>query len=79
MDWININDKWPEKYQDVIICTNEGIVKSALHMGNAKFNTYLQVVYWMPMPDAPKIETIEVIEEPVKKKRGRPKKEGKNG
>lgn len=45
MDWININDKWPEKYQDVIICTNEGIVKSALHMGNAKFNTYLQVVY----------------------------------
>ena len=44
-------------------------------MGNAKFSTYLKVAYWMPMPDAPKIETIEVIEEPVKKKRGRPKKE----
>ena len=79
MEWININDKWPEKYQDVIICTNEGIVKSSLHMGNAKFSTYLKVAYWMPMPDAPNIETIEVIEEQVKKKRGRPKKEGKNG
>ena len=41
-------------------------------MGNAKFSTYLQVAYWMPMPEAPK---IEVAEEPVKKKRGRPKKE----
>ena len=75
MDWININDKWPEKYQDVIICTNEGTVKSALHMGNAKFSTYLQVAYWMPMPEAPKMEVTEVIKEPVKKKRGRPKKE----
>lgn len=74
MDWININDKWPEKYQDVIICTNEGIVKPALHMGNAKFNTYLQVVYWMPMPEAPKFETVKIKEKPVKKKRGRPKK-----
>ena len=74
MGWININDKWPEKYQDVIICTNEGIVKSALHMGNAKFNTYLQVVYWMPMPEAPKIEAEEIEDKPEKKKRGRPKK-----
>lgn len=78
MDWININDKWPEKYQDVIICTNEGIVKSALHMGNAKFSTYLQVAYWMPYPDAPKIESTKIIEEvQPKKKRGRPKKEKK--
>lgn len=74
MDWININDKWPEKYQDVIICSNEGVVKQALHMGSAKFSTHLQVVYWMPMPEAPKIETVEIKEEPVKKKRGRPKK-----
>ena len=74
MGWININDKWPEKYQDVIICTNEGIVKSALHMGNAKFNTYLQVVYWMPMPEAPKFEVEEIEDKPEKKKRGRPKK-----
>lgn len=74
MDWININDKWPEKYQDVIICTNEGIVKSALHMGNAKFNTYLQVVYWMQMPEAPKFEVEEIEDKPEKKKCGRPKK-----
>ena len=74
MDWININDKWPEKYQDVIICTNEGIVKSAVQMGNAKFNTYLQVVYWMPMPEAPKFEVEEIEDKPEKKKRGRPKK-----
>ena len=71
MDWININDKWPEKYQDVIICTNEGIVKPSLHMGNAKFTTYMQVAYWMPMPEAPKIEKIE---ETPKKRRGRHKK-----
>ena len=74
MDWININDKWPEKYQDVIICTNEGIVKSAIHMGNAKFNTYLQVVYCMPMSEAPKFEVEEIEDKPEKKKRGRTKK-----
>ena len=74
MDWININDRWPEKYQDVIICSNEGIVKPALHMGNGKFNTYIQVVYWMPYPKAPdNLKHIDVDE--PKKKRGRPKKQ----
>lgn len=74
MDWININDKWPEKYQDVIICSNTGVVKSAMYLGNKKFATYLKVVYWMNMPEAPKIETVEIEDKPVKKKRGRPKK-----
>lgn len=77
MEWININDRWPEKYQEVIICTNEGIVKSSLHMGNAKFSTYLQVAYWMPYPDAPKMENSNA--EASKKRRGRPKKDEKNG
>lgn len=77
MEWININDRWPEKYQEVIICTNEGIVKSSLHMGNAKFSTYLQVAYWMPYPDAPKMGNSNA--EVPKKRRGRPKKEEKNG
>ena len=77
MDWINIADRLPEKYQDVIVCTDTGRIKAALHMGNGKFDTYMKVLYWMPMPEAPKIEVTEVIEEPVKKKRGRPKKEGK--
>ena len=74
MDWININDCLPEKYQDVIVCTDTGRVKTALHMGNGKFDTYMKVLYWMDMPEAPK---MEVAEEPVKKKRGRPKKEVK--
>lgn len=74
MDWININDKLPERYKEVIICSDTGVVKSAIYIGNNKFTTYLQVAYWMPMPEAPKIETVEIKEEPVKKKRGRPKK-----
>ena len=75
MDWINVNDRLPEKYQDVIICSDTGVVKSAMHMGNAKFSTYLRIIYWMPMPEAPKIENQEMIEEAQpKKRRGRPKK-----
>ena len=74
MDWININDKWPEKYQDVIICSDTGVVKSAMYLGNKKFATYLKVVYWMPMPEAPKFEVEEIEDKPAKKKRGRPKK-----
>ena len=46
-------------------------------MGNLKWTTYNQVVFWMPMPDAPK-DLVKKEEEPVieqpKKKRGRPKK-----
>lgn len=61
--------------QHVIVCTDTGRVKAALHMGNGKFDTYMKVLYWMDMPEAPKMEMAEVIEEPVKKKRGRPKKE----
>lgn len=74
MDWINIDDRWPEKYQDVIICSNEGIVKPALHMGGGKFSTYVRVNYWMPYPSAPDCVDKVVVEEP-KKRRGRPKKQ----
>lgn len=74
MNWIDINEQQPEKYQNVIICTDTSKVKGALHIGNAKFDTYMKVLYWMPMPEAPKTEAAKVIEEPVKKKRGRPKK-----
>lgn len=74
MDWININDKWPDKYQNVIICSDTGVVKSAMCLGNKKFATYLQVVYWMPMPEAPKFKVEEIEDKPEKKKRGRPKK-----
>lgn len=73
MDWININERLPDKYQEVIICSDNGIVKSALHMGNAKFSTYLQVAYWMPMPEAPNVENPN--KEVQKKRNGKPKDE----
>jgi hypothetical protein len=73
MEWININDRLPERFQEVIMCSDEGKVKSAVHMGDGKFNTFLQVVYWQPMPKAPEMNNKE-IDEPVKKRRGRPKK-----
>ena len=76
MDWINIKDKQPELYKEVIICSNDGRVKSAICVGNNKWNTFLEVAYWMPFPEAPNGLSVEVVEQPVKKKRGRPKKNG---
>lgn len=79
MDWININDNPPAKYQEVIICSNDGQVKSATYMGNGTFSTYLKVVYWMSMPTPPSElpqDEPKPTPEPAKKKRGRPKKNG---
>ena len=76
MEWININDKKPNPYQEVIICSNEGRVKSAIYMRDGKWNTFIPVVYWMPYPNPP-VATTNTTEAPVeapKKKRGRPKK-----
>ena len=77
MEWFKLSEKEPEKYEDVIICTDTGSVKSAKYMGGLKWSTYSNIVFWMPMPNAPKGLTKEeeapVVEQP-KKKRGRPKK-----
>ena len=73
MDWININDKQPDSYQEVIIASNEGRVKSAIYMGAGKWNTFLEIAYWMPMPEPPDGLSVVPVETP-KKKRGRPKK-----
>lgn len=73
MDWINVKDKLPDKYKEVIICSDTKSVKSAIHLGDNKWSTFLQVVYWMPMPSAPNMSIDESVEQP-KKKRGRPKK-----
>lgn len=76
MNWIDIAHEMPVKYEEVIIASNDGTVKSATHIGGGKFTTYLTVTHWMHMPEPPKVEQCtEVAEEqPVKKKRGRPKK-----
>ena len=72
MNWINAKTQPPERYQEVIICSDDGKVKSAIYLGDGKYNTFLNVVYWQPMPEAPDdIENTEV----VAPKRGRKKKE----
>lgn len=73
MDWININDRLPQQYVEVIVCSNEGRVRAAIYMGGGKWNTFLPVVYWMPMPTPPDGLVESPVEEP-KKKRGRKKK-----
>lgn len=77
MGWINIKDKQPEPFQEVIICSSDGHVKSAIYMGNGKWNTFCEVVLWQLFPESPiKSDLDEAPIEPVKKKRGRPKKNG---
>lgn len=72
MNWINAKTQPPDKYQEIIICSDEGRVKSATYLGDGKYNTFLNVAYWQPFPEAPEnIENGEV--EPVNK-RGRKKK-----
>jgi hypothetical protein len=77
MEWIKLSEKEPKKYEEVIICSDTGIVKSATYLGNLKWTTYNQVILWMHMPDAPNDfedkEEEPIVEQP-KKKRGRPKK-----
>jgi hypothetical protein len=76
MNWININDRQPDPYQEVIICSDESNVKSAIYMGNSKWSTFVPVAYWMPYPSPPDVttNTTEAPIEAPKKKRGRPKK-----
>ena len=73
MDWINVNEQPPAPYQEVIICSNEKRVKAATYLGDGKYNTFLQVAYWQPMPTPPEELKVEEVEAP-KKRRGRPKK-----
>lgn len=77
-DWIKITDKEPKKYQDAIVCSDSGVVKSAIYLGNYKWTTYTNVILWMPMPTAPEEVINKAVEDGVvtqpKKKRGRKKK-----
>lgn len=77
MNWINVNEQLPNKYEEVIVATLEGSVKATMHVGNGKFATYLTVTHWMPMPEAPTVDysnPCSIVDSVVKKKRGRPRK-----
>ena len=78
MDWINVNDRLPTKYTEAIVCSRDGTVKSAVYLDDGKWTTYLPITHWMHYPEPPAVSNEEKHEEkpiePVKKKRGRPKK-----
>ena len=75
MEWIKVGDKEPDKYQNVLICTDDEIVKAVTYMGAGKWSTYCKVIGWMPYPEPMKVapeESSVAVEQP--KKRGRKKK-----
>ena len=79
MDWTSVKEKLPDVHKEVIVATNEGRVKSAIYMGNGKWNTFLSVTHWMLYPTPPSVTANVVVDastpvEAPKKKRGRPKK-----
>ena len=71
-NWIHISNP-PEKFEEVIICSDEGKRKSAIYMGDGKWTTFLKVEWWQPFPAAPKRENV-TTETEAPKKRGRKKK-----
>ena len=72
MEWIDVKTNPPPTYKEVIVCSDEKIVKSAIYLGNNKWNTFLNVVRWQPYPEAP--EDLNEEETSAPKKRGRKKK-----
>ena len=73
MEWIDIKTNPPPIYKEVIVCSDEGIVKSAIYVGNNKWNTFLNVVFWQHFPEAPEDLNKDDATTTVKK-RGRKKK-----
>ena len=47
MDWISVKDRLPDNFHEVIIATDDSRVKSAMHMVDGKWNTFLNVTHWM--------------------------------
>jgi hypothetical protein len=76
MDWNYISDnKYPKQFEEVIICSSLGKVKTAIYMGNKKWNTFFDVVCWTTFPESPvKLNSNVKPVEHEQKKRGRPKK-----
>jgi hypothetical protein len=73
MDWISVKDRLPDKFKEVIVATEGGRVKSVIYAGDDKWNTFLNITHWMEYPEAPEVDVVVDVEEPVKK-RGRKKK-----
>lgn len=72
---LQIPDQEPKQYEEVIVCSDEGKVKSAAYLGNGKWSTYLVVALWTEMPKAP-IDLLSGVDgtDSEPKKRGRKKK-----
>ena len=77
MEWNYISDnKYPKQYEEVIVCSRLGKVKTAIYLGNNKWSTFYDIVCWMGFPESPievNKEDMQVVPAVVKK-RGRPKK-----
>lgn len=73
MDWISVKDRLPNNFNEVIVATDDGIVKSAMYMSNGKWNTFLNITHWMEYPEAPEVDAVDEEDEPIKR-RGRKKK-----
>ena len=77
MEWFKVSEQEPKQFQEVIVCLNDGCVKSATYVGEHKWTTYRTVVLWSYLPETPwglLNENENTTEEPQKKKRGRKKK-----
>ena len=65
-EWISVEERMPEKEGKYLICTAKGYVtfgyfgdygdgKMTLYRDNPRFD-YRNVIYWMPLPYAPKMK-----------------------
>lgn len=54
MEWINAEKNSPKKYNDYLICSEDGIIEKALYINDKWYNACGGMVkYWMPLPKPP--------------------------
>lgn len=63
MEWISVEDRLPDMYKSVIVCTARGTVEQGwlTVYGNweCAVGVYsIQVTHWMPLPEPPKIDYV---------------------
>ena len=70
MSWINVKDRFPDKYDFVLVWDNlmgtntaSGVdISTAAYQGNGEWEDYMgqphsysdHIQYWMPLPEPPK-------------------------